>query len=47
MGSVNLGPSVNDRRDLGRRKIGQGEVVGRREGKHIAFTGDRLCLEKE
>lgn len=46
VGGVEIDPSVDDRRDFGRRQVRQGEVVGGRKGENVAFARHGLSLEE-
>lgn len=44
--SVDLGPSIDHRYDLGRGQVGEGEVMGRGEGQDVALAGNGLGLKE-
>ena len=46
MGSVDGRPCSHNRHNLFRCHVGKGDVVCRREGKHIALSCHRLCFQQ-
>lgn len=46
MGRIDVGPGVDDGADLDGFEVGEGEVVGRREGQDVAFACHGLGSEE-
>lgn len=44
--SVDLGPSIDHRYDLGRGQVGEGEVMRGGKGQDVALAGHGLGLEE-
>lgn len=47
MRSINLGPGVDDRHNLGSREIGQSQIVRGGKGEDVAFAYDGFGAEEE